>query len=455
VSSVRRLVGVATVATLCTVTAGCTSGGGPDPASSPSPSVSLSTAAGTKPVSLDFGVYGTEQQLEAYADMAAAFTKNNPNVTITLERAPDAAAAMANLERRSERGDPPDVFLMEHDALPALMQEQRIQPVDALLEERRIDFGDGYQRDALEAFSADSSLQCMPHDVSPLVVYYNQDLLNLRTLAEDPDDAPTAEDGWTWEEFAQAARQMSRGRTKGVYIAPKLEELAPFIWSGGGDLVDDLTAPTTLTLSEEASREALEEVLTLIRDPLVTPTRAELNRQDAVDLFKRGRIGMLLGTRALVPQLRDADGLDFEVMPLPSLGPYRTITQMSGYCISADTKQLQAAADFLAFAVGREGATLTTIAGYTVPANLQVAHSPAFTQPGQQPENSFVYNEGVRRAEPTPFVREWPEVLVETRPFLERMFYAPLIGDLEVLLEEIDVASQSVLAPEVPPVEEE
>ena len=98
--------------------------------------------------------------------------------------------------------------------------------------------------------------------------------------------------------------------------------------------------------------------------------------------------------------------------------------------------------------------TNTTIAAKTVPANLQVAHSPAFTQPGQQPENSFVYNEGVRRAEPTPFVREWPEVLVETRPFLERMFYAPLIGDLEVLLEEIDVASQSVLAPEVPPVEE-
>ena len=61
-------------------------------------------------------------------------------------------------------------------------------------------------------------------------------------------------------------------------------------------------------------------------------------------------------------------------------------------------------------------ATITTIAGYTVPANLQVAHSPAFTQPGQQPENSFVYNEGVRRAEPTPFayagVRSWLSVAV-------------------------------------------
>jgi multiple sugar transport system substrate-binding protein len=452
VSSVRRLVGATTVAALCAVPAACTTDPA-EPSDPPSPSVSLSTASSTGPVTLDFAVHGNDEQIESYVDLANAFTKNNPNVTINVQRAPDASATMANLATKSEQGDPPDVFLMEHDALPALMQEQRIQPVDALLEERRIDFGDGYQRDALEAFSADSALQCMPHDVSPLVVYYNEDLLNLRALVEDEEDTPTAEDGWTWDEFALAARQMTRGRTKGVYIEPRLEQLAPFIWSGGGDLVDDPTAPTTLTLSDEGVREALEQVLTLTRDPQVTPTRDELDRRDPVTRFMNGRIGMLLGTRALVPQLREAEGLDFDVMPLPSLGPYRTISQTSGYCISAQTKELQTAADFLAFAVGREGATITTIDGYIVPANLQVAHSPAFTQPGSQPENSFVYNEGVRRAEPTPFVPEWPEVVQETRPYLERMFYAPVI-DLESLLLQIDQASQSVLAPEVPPVEE-
>ena len=78
------------------------------------------------------------------------------------------------------------------------------------------------------------------------------------------------------EEFSLAARQASRVRGKGVYIEPTLRALAPFVWSAGADIVDDVQDPTTLTLSEGDTREALEEVLALVRDPLVTPTRAEL-----------------------------------------------------------------------------------------------------------------------------------------------------------------------------------
>jgi multiple sugar transport system substrate-binding protein len=445
VSSVRKLVGASMAAAL-TLTAACTSSGDEDPQASPSSSPTTSASASASPVNLQFAVYGNDDVIESYVDMAKAFTKSNPNITVTVERAPDSDAAMTNLANRFAQGDPPDVYVAQHEDLPALMAEEWVQPVDELLEDRQLDFGDDFQRGGLEAFSADSSLQCMPHDVSPMVVYYNKGLLDLAALTEDPEDAPNAEDGWTWDEFALAAQQMSRGRVKGVYIEPGLGQLAPFIWSGGGDLVDDSTSPTTLTLSEGDTMGALEQVLTLARDPQVTPTPAELDRVDAVERFKRGRLGMILGSRALTPELRRAEALDFEVMPLPRLGPYRTITSMSGYCISPPTQHLEAAADFLAFAVGREGATLTTIAGYTVPSNLQAAHSPAFTQPGQDPENSFVFTEGVRRAQHPPFVPQWPEVEREVRPMLEQLFYTPVI-DLELRLEEIDAASEPILAP--------
>ena len=42
-----------------------------------------------------------------------------------------------------------------------------------------MDFGDGYTRNGLEAFSVDAALQCMPLDVSPLVVYFNPRLIEL------------------------------------------------------------------------------------------------------------------------------------------------------------------------------------------------------------------------------------------------------------------------------------
>jgi multiple sugar transport system substrate-binding protein len=138
--------------------------------------------------------------------------------------------------------------------------------------------------------------------------------------------------------------------------------------------------------------------------------------------------------------------LDFDVMPLPSLGLQRTIADMTGYCIAADTEELGAAADFVAFAVGPEGATITTRPGYVVPSNLAVAHSPAFLQRSEQPEQSFIFNEGVRRTQSLPFSPAWPELAERVEPALGRLFYAPVI-DLEELLVEIDALSREVLAP--------
>ena len=57
-----------------------------------------------------------------------------------------------------------------------------MQPVDELLEQRGVQFGDNYQRIGLEAFAADSALQCMPNDVSPYVVFYNKRLLAPQTV---------------------------------------------------------------------------------------------------------------------------------------------------------------------------------------------------------------------------------------------------------------------------------
>lgn len=447
-SSARLVVATAAATALCAVTAGCTAPKADDPAQPPSSPTSAAASSSPAPVTLRFAVYGGPEQVASYQELAEAFEKNNPYATVKVESTASAGASSSRLRTQLAAGTAPDVFLTEHDKVPALVQAGSVKPVDELLEAREVDFGDGYHRDGLEAFSKDSALQCMPHDVSPMVVYYNTDLVRFDRLVEPETDPPTAEDGWTWDQFAAAARQIARrGNAHGVHIEPSLEMLAPFIWSAGGDLVDDTQEPTSLDMDSDDTREAFELVLGLVRDPNVTPTQAELARQDAVSQFAQGKIGMVIGSRELTPRLRAAKGLDFEVFPLPHIGPFRTISSMNGYCIAAGTDKVQAAADFLAFAVGREGATITTTAGYVVPSNLEVAHSPAFTQPGLPPKNSFVFNEGVRRTEPTPFVPEWPRVVNETDPVIERLFYAPVI-DLDAALISMDTRSQQVFVPE-------
>lgn len=424
----------------CAVLAGCTTADSERSAPEPSPSPVTTPA---QPVTLDLGVYGPKDSVTAYEHLAEAFSDENPHVTVEVSRHDDAEALMDSVVD----GAAPDVFLIDHDHLPQLVDDELVQPVDKLLEERQVDFGDGYQRGGLTAFAADAALQCMPHDVSPLVVYYNQDLVDLERLGTEEEEPPNALDGWSWEMFGAAARQAARGRVDGVYLEPSLTALAPFIWSAGGEIVDDPQDPARLTLSEGDTREALEQVLTLARDPELTPTAQELARQDALTRFKRGRLGMILGTRELTPELRAVEGLHFDVMPLPSLGRFRTVADMSGYCISADSDQVDVAGDFLAFAISREGASITARPGYVVPANLEVANSAAFAQRSRQPESSFIFNEGVRRAQSLPFVASWPELSERVGPHLERMFNAPVI-DLDTLLTEIDTLSAEVLAPE-------
>jgi multiple sugar transport system substrate-binding protein len=438
----RRRLGVLATAGLLTVSAACTTAGGGDEAVQ-SPSPSPSTSAPPEPVTLEFGVYGPDGVLEAYDELAEVYSEQHPEVTVEVEHAPTSGALLSNVASRSSDG--PDVFLIDHDELPSLVGEGVVQPVDELLEQRDVDFGDGFQRDGLEAFSAAARLQCMPHDVSPMVVYYNPDLVDPGRQTTPGEEPPSAETGWSFEQFAQAARQASNGPVDGVHVEPGLQQLAPFVWSAGGELVDDPQTPTTLTLSEPDSRAALEQVLGLLRDPAATPTRRELRRQDAVDRFQDGKLAMILGTRALTPELREGE-VPFDVLPLPSLGRFRTVADMTGFCISRKSEHVPAAADFLAFAVGSEGAAITAESGYVVPSNLDVVHSSDFLQPGEAPGNAFVFVDGVRRSERTPFVPQWPQVERAVQPELARLFYAPVI-DLDRQLRDIDAQSKGILAP--------
>ncbi|MGZ4504120.1 MAG: ABC transporter substrate-binding protein [Nocardioidaceae bacterium] len=442
----RRLLVAGTALSLLGLGA-CTAG---STGASPSPSSGASPSAGsTGPVSLRLSVYGDPQTLATFDRMAGAWNDDHPDEHVTVSHAPDAATAARRLEAAFARGDAPDLFLADHEQLPELVARHRVQPVDELLEKRGVLFGDNFQRLGLEGFSADSALQCMPHDVSPLVVFYNTRLLKVKNLASADDPAPSVEDGWTWDQFVTAARRMSRGKVKGVFVPPDLLALTPLLRSAGADVVDDDRLATTLTLSDDGTRKALAQVLALTRDRAVTPTRAQLVRPGAVGLFEDGRLGMMIGTRQLVPKLRETPGLSFDVLPLPTLGSPRTVATMDGYCISSQTKALGPAADFLTFATSAEGARLTSDFGGVVPANLQTLHSSAFAEPGLMPRHEEVFVASLSKADAMPFVPGWPQVEQDTAPLLAKMFYAPRV-DLDRLLPAIDARSARVLAPASP-----
>lgn len=432
---------LALLAGLQSCTAGGTGSSDVTGSTSPSPSVSP-----TGPVTLRLAVYGDAQAVTTYRALASDWNDAHPDITVRVSSSPDERTAAHRLTRELADGTAPDLFLVDHEQLPDLVAAHRVQPVDVLLEQRGVLFGDTYQRLGLEGFSADSALQCMPHDVSPLVVYYNTALVRPARLATPDAPVPDSENGWTWQQFTRAARSASTGEVKGVYLAPTLTTLLPLVRSAGADLVDNDRLPTTLTMSTGGARDALEQVLAVARDRRVTPSQATLARHSPLELFESGRLAMMLGTRALVPKLRETPKLGFDVLPLPSLGQPRTVAEMNGYCISADSEHIPQAADFLAYASSADGARTTSSYGGVVPANLEALHSDAFLERGDRPAHPEVYVDALRRADAMPFVPGWPRVEADTEPQLAKLFFAPQ-PDLDTLLTAIDTRSQRVLAP--------
>jgi multiple sugar transport system substrate-binding protein len=446
--SFRRAALAASAFALALTTAACT--GAAEPEEGPTPSPSGTGKPSEKPRKVTFGAYGSEEEVAAFQSVVDSFNASSTTRQVTLQSWPDHESALADVLA----GNAPDAFLTSRIDLDQLVEGEALRPVSLLLDERGVDFGDRFSRDAVDAFAMDDELQCMAYSVSPMVVYYNTDLVDFDKMERRELDVPTANDEgvrerWTLAEFGAAATFASRrGDRRGVWIDPTLQGLAPFIYSGGGQVFDDDEAPTSLAFSDDSTREALNETLAILRNAALTPTNAQLARATPVQLFKRGELAMVAGFRNLVPELRDVEDLDFDVLPMPVIEDRATVGDISGLCISADSEVTGDAADFIAYAVSDAAIATVASTGYIVPANTSVAASDDFLAPDLEPANAAAYNSSIRYMVVPPFIDQRDELVDAVTPLLERLVTAPGVLDLEETTEQIDQASRTILSPD-------
>jgi len=457
---VRVVRGAACAAALASLLplAGCEAGGRAQPTPSASPPPASATPDTPAPVTLRLALYGDRTLVAAYRRIARTFTASRPEVTVEVVTHPDAESAATAARTGLEAGGGPDLFLLDSTHLPGLLRTERLQPLDAMLEERGLQFGDDFQRAALTAFSADSGLQCMPTEMSPLVVYYNRDLVPRRALTAAGFVLPRGGDPWTWVDFEAAARATAGldrlGPIKGTYVPPELELVVAFLRSAAAPVVDDELAPTTLTLSADESREVLTEVSSLARDSPVSLTEEDLTRRDPVAWFAAGRLGLLFGTREDLPRLRAAAGLRFDALTLPSFGRSRSAATMRGLCVDAGSPQVEVAADFVAHAVGDGAARILARTDQLVPARVDTLESRAFTDPGQAPRHPQAYIAANRRSQPFPFSPRWPEVAEVAEEVLDQLYTEPSLDlgfALVPRLARLDERSRQLFAEAEPP----
>ena len=174
-----------------------------------------STAGSRQRSSLTFGVWGTEEEIEAYQDVVDTYNATHDEAKVKIKAYPDPRrpGRGARRRRRARR-------------LPGQPQRPRRaagrgahQPIGDLLDERDVDFGDGYSRPRSRRSPATASCSACPTASRRWSSTTTRKLVDFEPMAERELDVPTVDDEdlskkptWTLEQFQAAAEYASRPR---------------------------------------------------------------------------------------------------------------------------------------------------------------------------------------------------------------------------------------------------
>lgn len=373
---------------------------------------------------VSFQVFGDPEELEIYREVIAGYEKAGGE-EVQLIEAPDRDAHLQKLTTSFAAGRPPDVFLINYRNFGPYVTKGALDPVGPRLERSTKLAREDYYESPLEAFTWKGELTCIPQNASSLVVYYNRDLFRKAGVAEPKGD-------WTWDEFFRTALRLRdplreaspNGATRALGIDPALIRLAPFVWSAGGELVDDIDAPSRFTFRTQAARRGIDRFLSLYREGLV-PREVDVEAQALDERFIEGTLAMFMSSRREVPAFRSIEGFEWDVAPFPRAERRASVLHSDAFCLAANG-DADKAWEFVEYAAGMDGQRLLAEGGRTVPSLKSVAESPAYLRTDLPPRNAQAFLDALPGLQRLPNTERWPQIEDAATLAFKRAYYAEL-----------------------------
>ena len=398
---------------------------------------------------------GAPEELAAFRTLAAAYEQAVPGADIQLVEASDAGDLITRLSTSIAGGVPPDIFLINYREYGQFAGKDAIEPIGEQLAASTTIKTDDFYPAPMEAFRWAGQQLCMPQNASSLALYYNRSLFQRYGVAEPRS-------GWTWTDLISTAAALTRDANGvmvkgtesegtapkvdvyGLGVEPQIIRVAPFVWSNGGQFVDDAQKPSRFTFDQPQAREALKNFLELRIGYGVIPTDEEIEAEDAESRFANGRIAMLLQSRRVTPTFRTITAFDWDVAPLPTYAKTVSILHSDAYCITRGSTDKDGAWRFVEFAMGAEGQRIIAATGRTVPSNIEVSRSAAFLDPTKPPQNAKVFLDAIPTLQRVPTVSTWPEIEDVTNGILENALYR---GDaIDDVIRDLDEQTRPLFA---------
>jgi multiple sugar transport system substrate-binding protein len=359
------------------------------------------------PVTISFMAWGAPEELAVWQQIVDDFQVANPNIKVNVEVS-DWDSYWTKLKTLLAANTPPDVFAM--DAPLYLDYQSRgvllnIQPYI----DKTPGFLDGFYPVTLAAYKLPDGYYGMPRDFQTIVLFYNKDMFDAAGVAY-----PTAD--WTYDDLRGAAKSLTLdkngdGTTEQFGFDAGLWDMENYwseaIWSWGGEVISPDYTKTLI--GEPIARQAWQFAYDLM---WTDKSMADPNTsgQYGTDLFQAGIAAMTPMGHWAVPGYATVN-FKWDVAPMPfgPTGGHATSVNSAGFVVSKDTKNPDAAWEFIKYCLSETGQTRLTELGLAIPVLESVANSPVFLQQSMVNINQQVFLDSLSFARMKPVFKGYDE----------------------------------------------
>ncbi|HEY5039294.1 MAG TPA: extracellular solute-binding protein, partial [bacterium] len=241
--------------------------------------------------------------------------KGHPGVKIQLDDIP-YNNYLEKILTEMAAGGAPDIISVEANNFVDLYLKGVFEDLTPYAQKEGVD-PKAYYPGVMHRFSPDGKICALPTDTAPFgLVYYNKKIFNEAGV-------PYPTNKWKWPEpFLSICQKLVKkdaaGKiTRWAFADPYGHSFDNFMFSNGGDYVDNPDHPTRMALDSPAALEAIHFRWDLMNTYHVAPTVTELQNfsmgaSGAENMFINGFLAMMDSGIWHTPKFLEAKGLDFD-----------------------------------------------------------------------------------------------------------------------------------------------
>jgi multiple sugar transport system substrate-binding protein len=358
-----------------------------------------------------------------FAEAEKQFEAANPGIDIQFEVVP-WDVLLQKLTTDIASGTNADLSIIGTRWLIDFVQQDVAEPLDGYITPE-------FKGRFIETFLSPSVLEGntygLPIAASARAMYYNKELFEKAGITEPPK---------TWDDVKAAAEKIKAlgGESYGFGLQGKEIETDVYfyyaMWSFGGEIIEP---DGTSGLDAEAAITAAKLYKSMIDGGLTQPGVTSYSREDVQNLFKQGKVGMMMTAPFLSNQIKEeAPDLKYGVTAIPAgpTGDRGTYGVTDSIIMFKNSQNKDEAWKFLDFLFTTDMRAKFTMGEGFLPVNKEVAAMEHFQTNADLKEFTALLPD----ARFAPVIPGWEEVAQITSDAIQKIYLGE--GDPEAILKE-------------------